>query len=77
MLPWERGLYVDMCTVECSPHQYPLAVTQTQLALTGARIKELQDKLIRKAGTQENGLLSAARWDIPQPVATVRCNRVC
>lgn len=73
MLSRERGLYVDMrVRRNLARTNLGLAVTQTQLALTGARIKELQDRLIRKAGTMENGLLSAPRWAIPRPADTVR-----
>lgn len=73
MLPWERGLYVNVYICGTLAISDPMpAVTQTQLALTGARIKELQDKLIRKAGTMENGMLSAPRWDMPRSTDTVR-----
>ncbi|KAH9938206.1 golgi-body localization protein domain-containing protein [Fomitopsis serialis] len=42
------------------------SVTQTQLALTGARIKELQEKLIHKAGrTMDNGFLSVPQAKAP------------
>ncbi|KZT74332.1 hypothetical protein DAEQUDRAFT_761200 [Daedalea quercina L-15889] len=47
------------------------SVTQTQLALTGARIKELQERLIRKArGTRDNGLLGVPQTGVPDAADT-------